>query len=337
MSLIEEKRLAGIIEKFSSLKPILVVGDMGLDKYTEGAVNRISPEAPVPVLEVEREYLILGLSSNISNNLKSLGVTSTLVGVVGEDDRASRFENLLEENGLKTWGIVRDHSRPTTYKERITTPTQQLCRIDYESKENLAPQVRTSLQRRVEDLLPEHGSIIIQDYGKGIVERELVESTVSMAKSKGLNVYLDPYRTKSAEIYKGVDLIKPNLVEGKMLVESIGKRTQDPEEICKILSGELEIPKVVLTMGGKGMLLFDSEKNSFLLTPTLATEVFDVSGAGDTVISLLVAAKECGATLEESAWMANCGAGVVVGKKGTATVNADELRDFHGVMTRKLQ
>src|SRR4051812_31770619 len=161
------EKFESVVNQFESLKPILVVGDLGVDKYTFGEVKRISPEAPVPVLEVQKEWNKLGLAANVSDNLKSLGVSSTLCGVIGDDARANLVENLLEERGLKTWGLVRDSSRHTTYKERITTSTQQICRVDYETKDTIDEEVSKRVSVRIQDFSDSHSGVILEDYGKG--------------------------------------------------------------------------------------------------------------------------------------------------------------------------
>ena len=336
-SIISKNNFDKIIAKFDTLNPILVIGDLGLDKYTFGEVKRISPEAPVPVLEVTKEWTTLGLAANISNNLQSLSVKSTICGVVGDDLNAAKLEAILEENNLSTWGVVRCSERPTTFKERVTTSSQQICRVDYEKKTPLASDTQERLISRVDEFLKDHKAIILEDYGKGTLSQETIAKIVEKAKHNKVPVLVDPSRSTPPHFYKGVDLLKPNRVEAELMVSMLGHQTTDIFEMAKILSHELEIPQIVITLGGEGMALFTKGDEKLNVIPTVANEVFDVSGAGDTAISLLTISLLSGATLEEACWIGNCGSGVVVAKKGTATVNVKELTDFYNQISQKFQ
>jgi rfaE bifunctional protein kinase chain/domain len=336
-SIITQERFDTIVASFSSLNPLIVVGDVGIDKYTFGEVKRISPEAPVPVLEVTKEWLKLGLAANISHNLKTLGIKSTLCGVVGDDLNANVFDNLLEEEHLNTWGIVRTKSRPTIFKERVTTNTQQICRIDYESSEEINSDVEQKLLARVKDFSKTHQALIIEDYSKGTLTEKLISTLITDFKSQGKLVAVDPGRTTQPLFYKGATLLKPNLSEAKLMVESLGYKEKKIENMAKILLEKLCLDMLVITLGSEGMALLDRKSmNEVSIIPTVANEVFDVSGAGDTAISVLTSALVAGATLEEAAWIGNCASGVVVGKKGTATVNLDELRLFYNNLISKI-
>ncbi len=335
---ISKERFSEIVSKFESLKPILVVGDVGIDKYTSGVVSRISPEAPVPLLDVQKEWLKLGLSANISDNLKSLNIKSTLCGVVGDDQNANIFENLLEENEISTWGIVRCEERPTVFKERVVTDTQQICRIDYESKKPINDEVQSRLVSRITDLSEGHDSLILEDYAKGTLTKEVIEKLVVQYKDSDKLIAVDPSRTTPPEFYKGVNLLKPNRNEAEIMVKALGYyNITDVDEMAAILVKDLELEKLVITLGAEGMALVDTKlDNTVRYIPTVANEVYDVSGAGDTSISLLISALQTGATLEEAAWVSNCGAGVVVGKMGTATVNQEELLDYFDIISKKM-
>ncbi|MBG09001.1 MAG: D-glycero-beta-D-manno-heptose-7-phosphate kinase [Halobacteriovoraceae bacterium] len=331
MNLISESRFKELVQTFKGLKPLLVVGDIGLDKYTFGEVSRISPEAPVPVLRVTKEWEKLGLAANISHNLKTLGISSTLCGLVGEDRNANIIEGLLEDNELSTWGIIRCKDRRTTFKERITTDTQQICRVDYETKKGLDREVEEHFIDRALDLTSQHSGIIIEDYGKGLLSKSALDRLIRHCEDKNIFVAIDPSRKTNPSWYRGASLLKPNWLEAQALVEAMGYRDTKLETVGDILVEKLDLEKLVITLGAQGMALIDTKVNQPLkILPTAATDVFDVSGAGDTAISLLVAGLLGGASLEEAAWLANCGSGVVVGKKGTATVNVDELFKFHG-------
>lgn len=330
-------RFNEITSKFSSIDPIVVVGDVGIDKYTFGEVKRISPEAPVPILEVTREWLKLGLAANISHNLRTLGVKSTLCGVVGDDNNANLFDNLLEDEKLNTWGIVRTKSRPTIFKERVTTNTQQICRIDYESSDFIDEETEKKVLLRIDEFAKTHRALIVEDYAKGTLTKNLIGSLISKFKSAGKLVAVDPGRSTPPLYYKGASLLKPNLTEAKIMAENLGYNEKKLENIAKILVEKLELEMLVITLGPEGMALLDIKTQPQLkIIPTVAHEVFDVSGAGDTAISVLTSALLAGATLEEAAWIGNCASGVVVGKKGTATVNLEELNIFYNRLVNKI-
>lgn len=328
-NLITQERFFELTNKFNTISPILVFGDVGIDKYTFGEVKKISPEAPVPVLEVTKEWLKLGLASNISHNLKTLGVGSTLCGVVGEDTNANIFETMLEDENLKTWGIVRSNQKPTTFKERVTTNTQQICRVDYESTEMINSETEQKLMARANEFLAQHSAVIIEDYAKGTLSEKLIQHLITSFKAEGKLVTVDPGKSTPPLFYKGANLVKPNLAEAKAMVASLGYKETKIEKLTEILTDKLKVDMLVITLGGDGMALMDAKNNKqMVIIPTVANEVFDVSGAGDTAISALTASLLAGATLEEAAWIGNCASGVVVGKKGTATVTLGELKEF---------
>lgn len=335
--MISENRFLEILDKFESCEPIVVLGDIGVDKYTYGAVNRISPEAPVPVLEVKKEWNKLGLAANVSDNLKSLGVTSTICGVMGDDSHGNLLERLLEEESLKTWGLVRCTDRPTTFKERVTTDLQQICRVDYESKEPIGQESIQKVTDRIVDFSENHGAFILEDYGKGLFTKELAQKVISILKNQNKLIAVDPSRTTDPYIYKGVTLIKPNRKEANLIAKQLGYFEDKVESIMELMAEKLEVEKVVVTLGAEGMAILDrANSNEVKVIPTMASEVYDVSGAGDTAISAITTALCCGANLEEACWIGNFASGVVVGKIGTATVDKTELKDFFRRATKKL-
>ena len=332
MSIISPERFKYLVRKLKTLEPILVVGDVGLDKYTYGSVQRISPEAPVPVLEVEKEWEKLGLAANISHNLKTLGVESFLCGILGNDEKSRRFESLLEDIGLKIWGLIKDSNRATVFKQRMTTAVQQICRVDYEQNRFIEGDILKLFKSRIDDLSRNAVAIIVEDYSKGTLPQELLQYLIDKNREEGKLVAIDPGKKTPPLWYQGADLLKPNFTEAKQMVEQLGYscRKDELEEISSILVDKLKLKKLVVTLGREGMAYLESEGDGSLsLIPTLAGEVFDVSGAGDTAISLLTASLMVGANLGEATWIANCGAGVVVAKKGTATVSVEELSDFY--------
>lgn len=328
--MLSESKFNKIISMFDKIAPVLIIGDIGVDKYTKGEVKRISPEAPVPVVEVFEEWTKLGLATNVSDNLHSLNVGSTICGVIGDDNNGDILENLLEERSLSTWGVVRCKERMTTFKERIVTDVQQVCRIDYETSHKLKEQTLLRLMSRVSEFVETHSAVIIEDYGKGLFCEKSLKKIIELAKKHQKFIAVDPSRITDPLFYRGVDLLKPNKVEGELMARSLGYREKDISKISKILIDKLELKQTIITLGSEGMAITDiNEKNGETqIIPTVAREVFDVSGAGDTAISAIVASLTSGATLEEAAWIGNCASGVVVAKKGTALVNQEELSKF---------
>ena len=328
--ILTQDKFQSIVDSFSKLSPILVVGDLGIDKYTFGEVRRISPEAPVPVLEVSKEWDKLGLAANVSDNLKSLEVASTLCGVIGEDSRANLVEHLLEERSLNTWGLIRDKSRMTTYKERVTTATQQICRVDYETKDQIDEETLRRIVGRIQDFSQTHSGVIIEDYGKGLFSEALCQRIISIFKEKNLIVAVDPSRSSPPSWYKGATLFKPNKVEAHIIIEAMGYfKERNLETIAQILVDKLQFEKVIITLGADGMAMLDTKGDGKLqIIPTAANEVFDVSGAGDTAIAAITSSLLAGASLEEAAWVGNCAAGVVVKKRGTALCSKAELIEY---------
>lgn len=326
--MIDATRFEEIISQFKTLKPILVVGDVGIDKYTIGDVRRISPEAPVPVVEVSREWNKLGLAANVIDNLNSLEVQSTICGVVGEDRNADNLEELLEDSKLSTWGIVRCPERMTTFKERVVTNVQQICRVDYETTDSLNEESMTSLLHRVAEFAPSHSAVILEDYNKGLFCENFTTEAIKILRDTKTFIAVDPSRETDPLFYKGADLLKPNQVESQLMAAALGHSTRNVDEISKILMNELELKQLIITLGSEGMAITEAGGKTNRI-PTVAREVFDVSGAGDTAISTIVASLSAGASLEEAAWIGNCASGVVVGKKGTALVTQSELKKFY--------
>jgi len=335
--LISEDRFLSVVESFRTLPPIAVVGDVGIDKYTHGNVKRISPEAPVPILEVTKEWHKLGLAANISHNLTTLGIRSTLCGVLGDDINANFFIELMEEENLSIDGLVRMPERHTTLKERILTEVQQICRIDYETLGSIDLETENKILNNMEVALFAHEALIIEDYGKGTLTERLTAKLIQMFRKEGKMVLVDPSRSTPPRYYKGVTLLKPNFAEAKIMCQSLGYRETQVEKIAEILVDGLNLSMLAITMGPDGMAIVDTKKSQQVkIIPTVPTEVFDVSGAGDTAISVIASALMAGASLEEAAWIGNCASGVVVGKKGTATVNVEELIEFYKKMQSKI-
>lgn len=319
-----------IIEKIStfSQKRILVIGDVGVDEYVMGAVKRISPEAPVPVLEVNEEDKRLGLAANVSQNVVSLGGQVDLVSVVGEDAGAELLKKLLIESKVSAASLIVDKNRPTTRKTRVMTGHHHLVRVDYEIKKNLSPETELALLNKVESLIDNVDSIVLEDYAKGLFSSSLVEKIVLLAKKHKKYLMVDPHQTKFAEFYKGVDLIKPNYNEALALTKIAEEDIENVNERVAVVGRSLQqitgAKDVVLTQGKDGMTIF-SDKAIPVQVPTFAKKVFDVTGAGDTVIAALALGVSSGLPLAEACVLANYAAGLVVAKVGCVPCDKNEL------------
>jgi rfaE bifunctional protein kinase chain/domain len=307
-------------------KKILVIGDVGVDRYTIGSVERISPEAPVPIVLVEEEKLKLGLAANVADNVQALGGIPLLVGVVGKDRGADDFKALLKERGIPSNHLVVDKSRRTVLKERVVSERQQLVRIDYESPHGIDHDIEKKVLRKFQDVLKDAEGVIIEDYSKGLLSEGLIRSISASAKRLKKFVAVDPNLKTPAEFYRGATVLTPNIKEAEHLS---GIHIRDLESLSRAGSKILKLTSaqhVVITRGKEGMAIFSRGSQEIRLIPTYAREVYDVSGAGDTVISVLMLALVSGATIEEASVLGNLAAGVEVGKRGTATVSIDEIQ-----------
>ena len=316
------------VDRFSA-SGVLVVGDLMLDEYVTGSVDRISPEAPVPVVSVKAIEHRLGGAANVTNNIRALGAKAFLAGVVGDDGHGRMLRERLDAAGIDDTGVVIDDSRPTSVKTRVIAQKQQIVRYDRESAAPLPKKVAAALLERVAKLLPKVQAVVLSDYAKGVLAEETVEKLINGARRAGKPVLVDP-KTKNFPFYRGASLITPNFKEAReaaSLVVGIHVETQqDLERAAEKLLAKMGIDSLVVTKGEEGMYLF-TPKKAPLHIPTAAREVYDVSGAGDTVVATLAVALAAGAELPEAAMIANHAAGIVVAKFGTATASADELRD----------
>ncbi|ADC88990.1 rfaE bifunctional protein [Thermocrinis albus DSM 14484] len=304
----EPERVRSLLQSFRGLK-ILVVGDIILDRYVFGRVERISPEAPVPVLEVEREEFRLGGAGNVAANLADLGVETYLCGLLGDDEAANKVKNMLLERGIRDL-TIQERGRPTTEKSRMVALSQQLLRVDREVRRPPDPSVLKDILERLEVVVD---GIIVSDYAKGVVTGSLMERV----KAKGVFVAVDP-RPHNRDLYRGVDLMTPNEKEARQMLP-----IEDLRDLGFSLKDYLGLKTLVITMGPKGMMLFrEGREKSF---PARAKQVYDVSGAGDTVVAVLTASYLVSGDWELSCELANVCAGIVVGKLGTATVKPHEI------------
>src|SRR5262245_59711848 len=312
-----------ILNAFSG-KSILIVGDVMLDEFIWGKVARISPEAPVPVVQVDRETYRLGGSANVAANIRELNGTPIPIGVVGRDAAAERTERLMTDAQIETNGLLRA-DRPSTVKTRIIAHNQQVVRADRESRQPFSSELNRDLAKLFLQHLPKAAAVIVSDYDKGVVNRDLMAAILPAAQTARVPVYLDP-KVHHAEYYRPITAITPNHREAGLLTGMTIDSLAQLEEAGRRLLQRFECESAVITRGEEGMSLFSSSQtDASHHLPTFAREVFDVIGAGDTVIATIALARAGGATMEESAVMANYAAGIVVGKVGTATVSPSEL------------
>lgn len=321
----DKDRLVSLVEKFGEV-PIFVIGDVGLDQYTEGSVERISPEAPVPVLSTNRVWQKLGLAGNVADNIITLGGEAHLFSIIGDDDNGHKISEVCEQKGIVTY-LEKDSTRPTTFKHRIMSGNHHFIRIDYEKAWPVhVDHVLKTLHNVNYALLGEPAPvIIIQDYAKGLITPALYASISDRCQKEGIKLLVDPNKEKSAAYYPNCFLITPNQKEAESLT---GVTISDNKSLLKAAQSILKqthAEHCVITRGEKGMALL--EKNDFdcKAIPTFAKAVFDVSGAGDTVIATMGLALSVGATPFEACVLGNVAAGIVVGKVGTAVVTSEEL------------
>jgi D-beta-D-heptose 7-phosphate kinase/D-beta-D-heptose 1-phosphate adenosyltransferase len=310
-----------LLKKFGKTG-ILVIGDLMVDQYIWGRVKRISPEAPVPVVEVTHENLLLGGAANVAHNVLSLGGKVFIAGAIGRDDTGKILINKLREQGLDSDGIVFDGKRPTTVKTRIIANNQQVVRFDREEKSEIGPSTHSLILDFVKDCLPKIKGIIVSDYCKGLITKKLVQTLLKMAGPR-IFVAVDP-KIGHFDYYKGVDLITPNTNEASFASGIDITSNAALMDAGNLIIKKLQCGSVIITRSDEGMTLF--EKNSAIThIPTCAQEVYDVSGAGDTVIAALTLCRAAGASLSDAAIVANHAAGVVVGKIGTAVATRQEI------------
>lgn len=320
------------IKEFSQAD-LLVAGEVGIDEYIWGETHRISPEAPVPVVEVQSVDLKLGLSGNVAQNIASLGAKARVLTICGEDEDASRLMGLLEKAGVKSVTALKDPSRPTLRKARVICQKQHVVRVDYERSHALSPRLAKEFFESLCDSLDEVEGVILQDYGKGLWNPDTL-GFIQVARQKKKPVFVDPSRSTPLEFYKGVTLLTPNLVEAEVLTRRrIEKSRHDefPEKHLEAMA--LEILKTtgceesIITCGSWGMVAVTQSNHTLRRIPTFAKTVFDVTGAGDTVIAVLSLMKVLGRPLDECMRVANAAAGIVVGQVGAASVTPGELSE----------
>lgn len=304
---------------------VVVVGDLILDEFLWGDVSRISPEAPVPVVWVKKESFMPGGASNVANNLRSLGASVFSVGIIGDDERGAILKGELEQRGIDTRGVFVDESRPTTLKTRVVAQHQQVVRIDKERLDGLDVRLVSKMVDYVTETIKKADAVIIEDYGKGVITPRLLARIVPAAKRAGKIISVDP-KEEHFKYYRGISVITPNNHEASRAVGFEIKDEATLKRAGNALLNKLNCKIALVTLGENGMAVFQKAKPMKHI-PTVAQEVFDVSGAGDTVIASYTLSLVAGSDPIQSAHIANYAAGIVVGKVGIAVVTPDELLD----------
>jgi D-glycero-beta-D-manno-heptose-7-phosphate kinase len=322
--ILTKKRALEIIANFSQ-SGVLVVGDVMVDHFIWGNVSRISPEAPVPVVDVQKDSILLGGCANVLNNIHAMGGKVYVAGVIGADSVGKKLLKELGDRKIETKGIVVEKNRPTTLKTRIVAHGQQMVRFDKENRKSIPQSSINKILEYVKSLRKKIGAIVISDYSKGVVSKELVQGIKNIIADSNIFICLDPKQNNFA-IYKGADVITPNHYEVQRAAGLDITGANDIQQVSKSLLKKYAFPAILVTRGEEGMSLFENgRKIVHTYFPSQAKEVYDVTGAGDTVIGLLALGLAAQASMKEATCLANLAAGLVVEKVGTATVSQKEL------------
>jgi D-glycero-beta-D-manno-heptose-7-phosphate kinase len=323
--ILSKKRAFSIIENFSN-SGVLVVGDIMADHFIWGRVSRISPEAPVPVVEVSRDNFMLGGCANVLNNIFAMGGKVYLAGVIGDDETGMRLISEFRSRGMDTGGIVVEKDRPTTLKTRIVAHGQQMVRFDREDRRPVQARSVRKMMSYIQSIKNDLGAVVISDYNKGAVTRSLLDGIRKVIADRPIFSCVDP-KQKDFTLYEGFDLITPNHHEAGHAAGEEIINGQNHLRVGMKLMQQFSFRAILITRGESGMSLFEKDGRVIHTEfPAQAREVFDVTGAGDTVIGILALCMAAGASVREAAYLANHAAGIVVGKVGTATVTPEELK-----------
>jgi rfaE bifunctional protein kinase chain/domain len=318
-------RLVSLLDRMRTRR-LVVVGDVMLDRYLLGDTERLSPEAPVPVVTVRETRSALGGAGNVAANIAAIGATALLAGVVGDDDNAAHIRGELAARQIDDAHLVTVAGRPTTTKTRVVARGQQVVRIDEEVSTPLAGPDRERLRAAVGPLVEGADGLVLEDYNKGVLEPSLIAAAIGAARSRGMPVVVDP-KYRHFFDYRGATVFKPNRRELEAALGAAVDLEQHPEALAEVL-GRLGVEHLLLTLGAEGMVLVRPDGPARHV-PSHAREVYDVSGAGDTVTAWVATALAAGASIDEAAYVANVAAGVEVGKAGVATVAPEEVLAAH--------
>ncbi len=317
-----KNKLIKVIKNFKD-KKILVMGDVILDRYIFGDVERISPEAPVPVVKVKEEIFKIGGAGNVAANIKTLGGIPIFLSIIGNDKAGIKLKELFHENDIDTSGLLIEVSKKTIEKIRIIAKNQQICRVDREKEFEITMELMEKLFTFINKHIEEFELVIISDYGKGLFNEIILKKLLSYFKKKGKDVVIDPF-PQNFKFYSPINTITPNKKESEEMTHVRITSNEDLNECANKIFEILDVENVLITLGERGMKLFRPSGLNIEI-PTVAKEVFDVTGAGDTVIAAYSLSLVAGANPEEAAIISNFAAGIVVGKVGTSTLFPSEL------------
>ncbi|MCR9247175.1 MAG: bifunctional heptose 7-phosphate kinase/heptose 1-phosphate adenyltransferase [bacterium] len=318
----DQHRLADVFGSLPDTR-ILVVGDLILDRYADGKASRVSPEAPVLVFDFASDRYLLGGACNVAANLAALGASASVLGVIGEDEGGARLRQLLEDADIDTQALVVDRDRPTTRKTRYVAKTMQVLRVDEESRDAVSGETEERMLALLQQRPFPWKSVLLSDYGKGTLTRRVIQAAIEAARSQGGVTVVDPKGTDYSK-YHGVDLLTPNREEAEAATGVKIGGTEDLHQAAQRLREITGVRTAVITLGKDGVF-FEREDGSHRIIPTEARQVFDVTGAGDTVVSVLTFCRACNVSLEDSLRLANHAAGVTVAKLGTWAPSRDEV------------
>jgi len=307
---------------------ILVVGDLMIDHYLWGSCERISPEAPVQVVDVAKETTVLGGAGNVINNLNALGADVSVASVIGDDDNGQELREMLRNINVDSSNLIVQNGRKTSKKSRIIAVSQQILRYDKESKSEIESESVKKIIDLISQNIASYDALILSDYGKGVLTDKLCQSVISLANKNGVKVLVDPKGSDFSK-YRGSYLLTPNKKEAILATNIDIKDNDSLKEALLKLKNEVNLDVSLITLSEDGIATYDNEVKKF---PTVAKEVFDVTGAGDTVIASIAFALSAGKTIEETASFANLAAGVVVGKIGSATVTLNEIEEYEATL-----
>ena len=311
-----------VLARLPSLR-VLTIGDAILDSYWSGEARRISPEAPVPIVEIASEERRLGGAANAAANAASLGALSRLVCVVGADEAGAELRKLLRNSGIDDDGVVEDPSRPTSHKTRVVARNQQVVRLDWESRLPVSAKAREETLEKARRFIPLSDAAVVEDYDKGALDADMIAEIRNLSRLAGIPMVVDP-KTENFWSYRGATCVVPNAQEAGA---AVGRRLETDEQLraaAKEIIDRLELEFLLITRGADGMTLY--EQGDALHIPAAAREVYDVTGAGDTVAAAFALGLAAGVRPYAAAQLANCAAGLAVGRLGCAAVSADELR-----------
>jgi len=320
---ISSQKLTTYLRRFPRTR-ILVVGDLILDHYIWGSVNRVSPEAPVPVVHVNSESYRMGGAANVYHNIATLGGHVELCGIIGHDSCGKHILKDVRHVSKHASGIFIDKTRPTIKKTRVIAHNQQIVRFDVEQRDQVSKSIERKILRHIDSRLPDLSCIVVSDYAKGLITQELMHHIQKRATHYGVPIIVDP-KVEHMPFYAGVTVITPNYLEARQGAGFMGTQKIPINQIGRELLQRLQCQAMVVTRGEEGMSIFEQNGRSWTI-PAVARQVYDVTGAGDTVVSTLALALSAKASISDAAVLANHAAGIVVGMVGTATVTRSQLQ-----------